>query len=75
MKWPAGLNAWLTLVLGALVCVPGTIFVAAGEPGTDAWIRVGSKKIDADIVGVLIIVIGLSLIVGALITIRQRETR
>jgi hypothetical protein len=75
VKWPAGLNAWLTMVLGGLVCIPGTVFVAVSEPGTDTWVRVGSKKIDADIVGVLLLVIGLSLIVGSLVAIRRRETR
>jgi hypothetical protein len=63
------------VVLGVLVCVPGTVFVAVSEPGTDAWVRVGSKKIDADIVGVLLLIIGLSLIVGSLIAIRRRERR
>jgi hypothetical protein len=71
-------TAFLGLLLGALLTAPGLLFVLyQGEEGSegDTYVNFGGTHIDADLVGVPLLVVGLAVIAFSLWSLRRSRVR
>jgi drug/metabolite transporter (DMT)-like permease len=71
------LAAATLLVAGTLLGLIGLFFIAySGDSGDgDTYIRFGDDKIDADIVGSLVLIVALLLVVAAIALLRRLPSR
>ena len=75
-EWPAGLNGVLGALLGLLLSTIGTFLILIEESGggDDTWINVGGNKVDADVLGIPVLAVGVLTIAVSLLSLhRQRR--
>jgi hypothetical protein len=69
-EWPAGLNGVLGALLGLLLSTIGTFLILIEEGG----INVGGNKVDADVLGIPVLAVGVLTIAVSLLSLhRQRR--
>jgi len=72
-RWPARLNGVLAAMLGLLLSTIGVFLIFLKESGSgDVWINVGGNHIDADVVGIPVLIVGLLIIAVSLFFLRRQ---